>query len=98
MLQIAITVITAKKLNYSVKEQLGDALCALVPTAAMSVTVIAISFFNCGPLLKLCLEIAGGVATFVLVSVLTKNRIFKSIFNIVRTKLLRNNNVNKKTD
>ena len=89
ILQIAVAIVVNKRLKYSIKEQLEDIFCALIPTAAMILAVVAVSFIPCGYLLSLCLEIIAGVAAFILVSILTKNTVFSTIWNIVRSKLRR---------
>ena len=89
VLQIVIAVVTARKMNYTIKEQLADAFCGFIPSVVMAGVIYVLSSVPFGNLLKLLLEIICGVAVFVAVSVITRNKVFYSILNIAKAKLLK---------
>lgn len=92
LLQAITTALTAKQLQYSVQDQMKDALCGLVPTAVMAVTVVLVGWLNFRDhyLLEVAVKVASGVCSFVLACMATRNAIFYSIWDVAKGKLRRN--------
>lgn len=84
ILHIAVTVVASKKIDYKITDQLKDALCGIVPTAAMAAAVIGAGFIDCGVFTKLCFQIFCGAVAFVLAAFVSKNKVFYSILDIVK--------------
>ncbi|MBQ2904492.1 MAG: lipopolysaccharide biosynthesis protein [Clostridia bacterium] len=89
ILHIAVSAAASKKLDYKIFDQIKDALCGMIPTVAMAAAVIGAGFIDCGVFAKLCIQIIFGVAAFVVVAFISKNKVFYSILDIAKKKILR---------
>ena len=89
LLQVVITYITSKELQYKIIDQLKDAFCGVIPTIAMAIAVFAIDTIHGSVLIKLCTEILLGALIYIFVSFLTKNHVFYLLLNILQSKMLR---------
>ena len=91
LLQTLVTFVTAKKLQYSMFEQLKDTLCGLLPNVGMIFIILLASFLDFKEyyLLEVFAKTILGVIGFVLVSVITKNPVFYSLFKIVKKTIQR---------
>lgn len=98
LLHIAITFAVRKELAYSIKEQFLDAMCGMLPSAAMAASIFALRLLNINGLLQLSVEILCGAAVFVLVSAFTKNKTFVFLLDSVRKTFLRRKHVRQKND
>lgn len=87
ILQIAIGIAACKNLNYGLWQQIKDGLCGFLPTLAMCMAIVTISFLGLSSILILVLEILVGVIVFVGVCVLTKDQVFFQLLGIVKKKL-----------
>ena len=92
LLQIFVTALTAKHLQYSVWDQLKDALCGALPTLIMAGVILLLNLpdYEQHYFLEVAIKVASGMAAFVLTSVITKNKVFYSVLDIAKTKFRRN--------
>ena len=98
VLHIAVAVVSFKKLNYKMSDQIKDALCGGIPTLFMILVLILLNYLNCHILLKLCMQIFSGVMVYVIISYITKNQVFYTIYGIIKSKLFKRKNENCKTN
>ncbi len=98
ILHIAITFAVRKELGYSVRDQLSDAACGMLPSAAMAASVLALRLLKTEGLLQLSLEILCGAAVFVLASAVTKNKTFRFLLDAVKKTFLRRKYVRQEND
>lgn len=98
VLHIAVAVVSFKKLNYKMSDQIKDALCGGIPTLFMILVLILLNYLNCHILLKLCIQIFSGVMVYVIISYITKNQVFYTIYGIIKSKLFKRKNENCKTN
>lgn len=87
ILQFAIAIVARKNMNYSFMEQLRDGLCGFLPTIAMCIAIIGLSFLQISNILLLVLEIFVGMAVFLGTCIITKDRVFFLLLGIVKKKL-----------
>jgi hypothetical protein len=76
-----------KLLNYSLKEQLQDILPALGMSLGVFVIAYFITYLPLDDIIMLIAQIVVGVIVYTSLSILTKNKEYKCICNIVRNKL-----------
>lgn len=92
LLQIFITVFTVKQLQYSVLDQMKDALCGLLPTMVMAAVVLLAGAidFETHYLIEVIVKVTLGIVSFVSVSMVTRNEVFYSILDVAKMKFRRN--------
>lgn len=77
-----------KIIDYPVLEQFSDLLPAIMLSVAMTVPVFLIKYFvNCNIILKLIFEVCGGAIIYIVLSVLTNNKEFRTLFNFAKSLL-----------
>lgn len=86
-LQIGIAVAARKTVGYGYMDQLWDGLCGLIPTLAMCVAIVALSFLHISDILLLLLQLSVGFIVFITVCILTKDKVFFLLLGIVKKKL-----------
>ena len=95
VLQVLVAIVVTKKLQYSIFEQLKDALCGVLPTVAMCCAVVMIGFvdFNNYYWLEVLVKFFVGLISFALVSLITKNSAFRSMIKIINDVLRRKKDI-----
>ena len=80
-----------KLLNYSMKEQLGDYAGPFGMSIIMCISVIAVGYLPINDIVRFVLQIIVGVIVYILLSLVTKNKEFFSVINIVKNKVITSN-------
>jgi len=73
-----------KLINYGLKEQLLDILPPLALSAVMAAAIYPVHFIGLSPLPTLCLQVAGGIIIYILISILFKVKSFYFILDTAR--------------
>lgn len=72
-----------KLLDYSFFEQLKDLVPAFINTAVMMVLVFPISYIKASPVILLIVKVIIGVISYILISIITKNKQFYKIVDLM---------------
>ena len=73
-----------KLLGYGVGKQLVDILPSLLMSAVMFACVYPLAFLPLNHIIVLIIQIAVGVAVYVLLSIITKNESLRYLFSLIR--------------
>ena len=92
LVQIAVnSVPNIKLIGYKVGQQVADLLPNLIIALIMMVAVYAVKYLPLIPIVGLCLQVVSGVIVYIGLSILTKNRNFKYIWQTMKGFLRRGN-------
>ena len=78
-----------KLLNYPLREQLLDMLPPMLMASVMLLCVLAVQLLGLSPLVTLALQLAVGAGVFISLAVLTGNKEYRYLLNLVKKKVCR---------